>query len=347
MTSAVTPQTSTTKTDLIIALACAGAFAMALFYLKPETTSRAYNFGQAIAYAFFAIVVLGVTVLSSAGKKRLVFAYVALLVSFFAGTMIAANQAVEKEKAAINAILPDIEKDAQALLESRDPELKARALEQRIVAPDPTNQASPPSNATDPAGAYRSLQLALSSMFQKQVQMQKDYESDLIATGYSALLDPERLKSDPTGAKGFAILQRAHSVVLKHRARSEAMLGNLPQEARQHFIDSQLPPRAVTAIVEGLEKGASVAQLRAERIWDLEEEVVAELGALLKVFASAQGWQEGSDSFLFPLDEQAAAFNAHTSRIQAIIQEQDAIRKSADEGLKSMVGKLKTLAAQP
>lgn len=347
MTSPVTPLNSTSKADLIIAVACAAAFALALFYFKPETTSAAYNFGQAIAYAFFAIVVLGVTALSSAGKKRLAFAYFALLGSFFTGTMIAAQQLVEKERAAINAILPDIEKDAKAFLDSRAPQARESSQTQRTEVPSPAIQATPPSGSSDSAEKYRQVQLFLSSLFQRQVNLQNEYSSELNATGYITLLDPVRLKSDPTGFEGFDILQRAHSVVLKHRAKSEAMIENLPREIRQYFTDSQLDPRSVEKIIEGFEKSVAVTQLRAKRSWDLEEAAVAEIRAVLVLFASSPGWQAGTDSLLFPLDGQAAAFNAHMGRIHEITQEQESIRKSADEGLTVMLSKLKSLGEEP
>lgn len=343
MTNHATHTNSTNTADIAIAVTCVVIFALSLIYIEPESKDAAYILGQSVVFALLATIVLRITFLSSAGKKRLAIAYFATLASFFTALIIAGQQRAEREKAALTAIIPELEKDAQALIEARNSRAQFGNKESFTQRPVTSTSIS---LADDPAAEYRQVQVTLSALMQRQVQMHRDYESELATTGFLTLLDPSRLKSDPTGAKGLVIVQRVRSVVLKHRERSERVLQNLTQDMRQDFSDSGMDRRVVEAFIGGVEKGMVTAQKRAKRLWDLEEEAAAEMGALIALFASAPGWQLKSDNILFPFDEQAAEFNARMSRIDSISKEQEQIRAAADESLRAMVNAFKTVNAK-
>ena len=157
------------------------------------------------------------------------------------------------------------------------------------------------------------------SILARSLAERRNYEAEMQAIGWSQVIDPDRLKSDPASASSRALIRQAREIIARYRARMDATYA----AARRDIEAADLRPETRRTALAGLDKGAERNKAQAAATWDLEEQVVGEIEVVVDLLASRQGaWQVRSGKFVFQRRADLDLFNAHIKNVSAVVDKQ-------------------------
>ncbi len=169
------------------------------------------------------------------------------------------------------------------------------------------------------AGEAGQMELVFKSALARAQAEGRSYLAEIEASGWSKVLDPDRLKADPASAGSRAMIRQVREIIARHRARMDATYA----AARRDIEAANLRADTRRTALAALDKGAERNKAQAAAAWDLEEQLVGEIEAVVELLGSRQGaWQARSGKFVFQRSADLDLFNAQMKKVSAALGKQ-------------------------
>jgi hypothetical protein len=170
------------------------------------------------------------------------------------------------------------------------------------------------------SGEAGQVERLVKSALARTVAERRNYEAEFQALGWAQVIDPDRLKSDPSALAGSrAMIPRAREIIARCRSRTEA----LHAAARRDIEAADLRPATRRTMLAAMDESAARNKALAAASWDLEEQQIGEIAAVLDLLGSRQGaWQARGGKFVFQRRADLDLFNAHMKNISAAVNKQ-------------------------
>ena len=165
------------------------------------------------------------------------------------------------------------------------------------------------------------------TMLNDLAAVQNEYLKALEGVGWMTLLDANRLRQDTGMRESRAIITAAEAVVREYRAKTFAVVESLPERVQRAPFSSDAVRRE---FLRGAAEGAATGRRSATASWDYEQQILLECQAVIDFLAKRQGLYEFKDGqVLFEEQSDADVYNAHTAKVNELIQEQSQLAKRA------------------
>lgn len=331
-----------------LAAYCLLLILLSVLYAEPDSTDGARIFGQSLVYGLVATIPFSFVAIPDKSNKKVLLAFIVIVLSFQVGRMIAANKQEANAKEALGQIIPEFEKDisrvedAAKTIYNTTPSNSASVASSKEASLARVTPGSKSMSSQDEAAVQlmQQIQTGFRSVVDRQLAMQKSYQADLAAAGLHSLLDPQRLKADPTGTEGKAILARSRAVLINHRQIFEKHYASIIDDFKQFVPENEHSKGFYQGMKDSFPRGLE----KTTRSWDYEEKILHEFTALVALFKSAQGWEVVNGNLMFPTDTQAEEYNQRLARIDRYSKEQQALIEEGQSGLRNALSTMKDLA---
>ncbi|WP_157256690.1 hypothetical protein [Methyloversatilis discipulorum] len=330
-----------------LAAYCLLLILLSVLYAEPGSTDAARVFGQSLVYGLVAAIPFSLAAIPGKTNKKVLLAFIAIVASFQVGRMIAANTQEANAKEALGQIIPEFEKDVSRVEDAArtfygpTPSDSAPDAKTPEASLSKVNPGSKSLSSRDEAAVQlmQQIQTGFRWVVDRQLAMQQSYQADLAAAGLNSLLDPQRLKADPTGNQGKAILERSRAALIKHRQIFEKYYGSMIEDFKQFVPENEHSKGFYRGMRDSFPRGLE----NTTRSWDYEEKILHEFTALVALFKSAQGWDVVDGNLMFPTDAQAEEYNQRLARIDSYSREQQALIEEGQRGLRNALSTMKDI----
>ena len=166
----------------------------------------------------------------------------------------------------------------------------------------------------------------VNKMVARSMGQRQEYDRDLEAIGWSSILDAKRLVKDKSFDESRSLLSKARTVMDKYAGQTYALYAGM----RSDIENSDLGPNAKAAMLEGFNRSETSSKNNAAKVWDLERQALDEIEKAIAGLHGARGyWLMEQNQLAFKRQQDLEQFNAHMSRVQELVAEQQAIQTKA------------------
>ncbi|MFD0896018.1 hypothetical protein KBB96_08730 [Luteolibacter ambystomatis] len=300
--------------------------------------------GTVIRFAggFLACVVVGVvTGLVSAGimtafKRRflavfakaysvgvLIMAGLSIMGLLLAPAMRRSSAAREKQKLEEETFLADMNEKAARMAKN--------AEEGKVLNPEEFKAPAGLSSETDAGKLSRVMNTYLADV----AATTTGYTDDLGRTGFSGVLQPERLAEDKDFKETHELLEKGREVVARWREKQERMMEDLPRRIEAAGIGEKTKRDAIA----GFKTGFGKTRETSKQMWDLEEEVVEHIADLAGFMEESHGrWRVAEGKIIFKEDADIKRYNDTFAKIEECSEKQTKLRKDAAARTRERIG---------
>ena len=156
------------------------------------------------------------------------------------------------------------------------------------------------------------------------IEDERDCQAKLKALQYPDFLTPVRLASAGGLRDARERLAQAKEVIGRCRAANDDRMTNFPGEVAKSDLDADDRRR----YLEGYARGQTVSEPDRIRSWDIDDRVLAELGAQVTLLSHPRGrWEARGQKVLFENRADMNEFNTHRRNVQALGQEEAALKQ--------------------
>lgn len=178
--------------------------------------------------------------------------------------------------------------------------------------------------AIDPApkasGPYGETERAMKTVAGQRLAQHRAYLQELQEIGLPRLLDANRLARDTGLIESRLILEQAGRIVPSYRQQSLQVLTGMPALVRSLSIAE--PEKE--EILKVLKKSSAASSAKLTRIWDLEAQILDELGQMITLLDdNRQHWYADHDELMFGRDDDLRRFHRHQNAISKMVSEQE------------------------
>lgn len=189
-------------------------------------------------------------------------------------------------------------------------------------------------------GEFGEIEGLLLSLMKTNANDQRDYQSELAGAGFDDILSIDSIKADPQFTQSKFKVKRAREIVQKYRDLYASRIAGVHEMIDKTTLSENSKAQAKIGFDNGMAENRGLA----DRIWDLDESMVSEIGACIDLLARARGsWRVEADQINFERQADIDAFNVHTTKIQAMLKEQEEIQSRAQSTTKAKLADLETL----
>lgn len=284
---------------------CAAILAYGFAPNRDAGSDLAYQLGYNLPIAIFIAGLLHVFFRKREPARTSWIGFVVIYVSLVASAMIAANLF----EARMRAVAVEVDKTMSAVQASVS-----------TGSPLPA-----PLQVNTTAGNLTTVEDVVRAVVNRSLAQRREYELELSAIGWEKILDGTRLRADSTLVESRTMLQQGRTIVAKYRSRTDALYSQI----RQDIESAALPSGARASMLAGFEKSATSGKTRAAQIWDMEEQVLSQFGAIIDLLSARRnGWQIQDGQIMFNRQADLDQFNAHIARIQSITERQQQLQNA-------------------
>lgn len=165
------------------------------------------------------------------------------------------------------------------------------------------------------------IEVVTKQLLNDAAMLQNSYLKALEDSGWTMVLDVDRLKKDLGMKESLRIVEATKAVVQEYRGKSEAILDSLPERARAAPFRSESSRRQ---FLQGAEKGQVTGRANNAKTWDFEQAIIQEYSGIIELLARRQGHYEfdKDNNVLFELDSDIETYNNHMAKADELIKQQ-------------------------
>lgn len=171
-------------------------------------------------------------------------------------------------------------------------------------------------------GHYGAIEKHVFAYLDRSATDHAGYLQDLGQTGFTDLLNPDRLNADEGLVESRRIIAAARTTSEAFGRRVEANLETL----RRDLHEEDLPPRWRRQFVDGLVRGFEDSRAERLEIMRLELEIIDEYAALIEDLAAAETWEAEGEQMRFTSPADSKVFLDHVNRVYELVERQNALR---------------------
>lgn len=164
----------------------------------------------------------------------------------------------------------------------------------------------------------------LQRVLNESIAIQNEYLAELQRIGWDRVLDPVRLDGDRDMTESNRILAGGREAATRLCREQESRLLAAAREAVQEAYPNAASRQEV---LDGIEKGMREAAGPRQEICRMELAIIDEVAGMMGVLESDPGWTVDGEYFMFTGDDHVERFNRHLDAMQALVQQQDALRR--------------------
>lgn len=199
---------------------------------------------------------------------------------------------------------------------------------QRTVATTSVNAVNPAPLPTAPvaAGEAGQVEMVIKTIMNRMLAQRRDYELELEAIGWSAVLEAHRLRKDVTLTESKTMLRQARDIVSRYRDRTDDVF----REIRAEIDRSGLSPSTKRSMLAGFDKTAAHGKAQTKEVWSLEEQALGRFENIVNLLAAnRRSWQVEGGQILFNRQSDLDLFNTYLSQINELVERQQAIQEGS------------------
>jgi hypothetical protein len=165
------------------------------------------------------------------------------------------------------------------------------------------------------------MEVVAKQLLNDAATLQNSYLKALEASGWTSILDVERLKKDAGMKESLRIVEATKTVVQEYRGKSEAILDSLPERAKAAPFRSESSRRQ---FLQGAEKGQVAGRANNAKTWDFEQAIIQEYSGIIELLARRQGHYEfdKDNNVLFESDADIETYNNHMAKADELVKQQ-------------------------
>ena len=222
--------------------------------------------------------------------------------------------------------------------QSEQEQLKTELRQLFMGAPHAQTPSTQTQRETSSAPALRGESAELRGFFttvvNKMVALQNDYQRELNASGIASILDPARLQHDGTLAESKRIIGSAKAVITKYRKQMDILRASLEEEIKKLRLSAE----SKSEVLRGFRDSQKKRRAEDEAMWKCEEGVVSQFENIVALLSRRRGgWiiQNGELHFLNESD--LGEFNSYLTMIDHLIGKQEELQKQAVGAAKALL----------
>jgi len=187
------------------------------------------------------------------------------------------------------------------------------------------NEVDTTPKATGDAGKVERM---FKSFFNDTVIYHNNYANKLNDIGFNDLVNPYHWMKDSDFTQTQETLRLAQQVMVQTRKEHFDLLNALPSRIKALDINE----RDKRGLLEGARQEKAFQDASINKMWDLEAEIMDEVGRLIEFMESIKGrWSLVEDRMVFESDSDASQFNKHLVKISEKAEEQENHQKKLQE----------------
>lgn len=327
--SAPSPQTPSTH-HWAISLAGLCLLLLVLSVILPlgKAVSLAYAVGYNLPLAFVLFTVFYLIFGRRHGNTKAGIALLAVLVTAGLGSLAAHSIASKRQadraalQVAVSEIRGEINNMSADLLNGQD------GLPKQGELIDTTPRAT---------GSAGEMERFIKTFFRDLTALRNDYQREISDSGWENLLNASQFSQDPGFHQRRALVHEVRQIANTYQARNH--------QAINHTLASistlNMSEADKADLRSGFEQGLVKARRNIDKLWGLEHQVIDEMAAMVDLLASnPQAWEVEQGNVAFNNQALLDRYNAHFRRVQAIVQEQEAMQRQSLSNANAQLGGL-------
>ena len=174
-------------------------------------------------------------------------------------------------------------------------------------------------------GEYGEVERFTLEFLDRLAAQNNDYAAAIEATGFFALLDPQRLGNDSTLAASRAIIDKTKATVSQHEKLSLDYVAGTGARIEALDLSAEIKQAAWAGLERGI--GDSLRQMRA--VWQLEMQIVLEFEKIIDVLAATGQWSVQDGQIIIESETDLARVQAQLAEIGRLSEQQEQIRQAS------------------
>ena len=172
-------------------------------------------------------------------------------------------------------------------------------------------------------GEYGEVERFALEFLDQMAAQNNAYAAAIEATGFFALLDPQRLGNDPTLAASRAIIDKTKATVSQHEKLSLDYVAGTGALIEALDLSAEIKQAARA----GLERGIGDSLQQIGKVWELEMQIVLEFEKIIDVLAATGQWSVQDGQIIIESETDLARVQAQLAEIGRLSEQQEQIRQ--------------------
>ncbi|MFZ6653880.1 hypothetical protein [Undibacterium sp. TJN19] len=274
-------------------------------------TNMAYLAGQFVVYALIIAVVFRSLLLRKRDGKLFIVVFFAI----YAAMLVAGSMSVEKQKKQAALAFASAQEEMKRISDAlQKPGADANSL--------PAIEAHT-GDAPKASGEFGEMERFMKDFMNSAVTFRNQYQQELEAAGWNRLLDANRLKNDLSMIESQSILDRGKSIVSKYELKTNSLF----DEGKSRIQSLNISEASKRDMLTGFESGLGKAMKESAEQWQMEKQIVEEVGNMINLLSDHKKWTVENNQFMFYTDGDMRKFNAYHQKIQDISKKQEETQK--------------------